>query len=308
MAIHTLDWHGVPPVACHRGALAIGNFDGVHRGHGALVAELVKQAKSVGGPAVVLTFDPHPLQLLRPKLFMPVLTTIGDRAELLREAGADEVLILKTTLEVLQLSAADFFEQLVRERLDAQAMVEGFNFAFGRNREGTLDRLRELCDEASVGLTIVPPWQYEGITVSSSKVRDALLSGAVGAAARLLGRPYRLHGQVGTGQRRGQQIGFPTANLERTETLIPADGVYAVRAFWRGQSWPAAANVGPNPTFGEQARKVEVHLIDFQGDLYGQPFAVDFVERLRDTRPFAGVAELVAQLRKDVEQARRLVT
>lgn len=308
MAINKLDWHAEAPAVCRGGALAIGNFDGVHLGHDALVTELGKQAKTVGGPAVVLTFDPHPLQLLRPELFMPVLTTVADRAELLQERGADEVLILRTTPELLQLSAPDFFEQLVRVRLDARALVEGFNFAFGRNREGTLDRLRELCAEAGVGLTIVPPLQHDGMTVSSSRVRNALLNGAVGAAARLLGRPYRLRGQVGTGQRRGQQLGFPTANLERAETLLPADGVYAVRAIWQGQTWPAAANVGPNPTFGEQARKVEVHLIDFQGDLYGQPLAVDFVERLRDTRPFAGVAELVAQLVKDVEQSRRLAS
>jgi riboflavin kinase/FMN adenylyltransferase len=146
-----------------------------------------------------------------------------------------------------------------------------------------------------------------GGIVSSSRVREALVRGAVREAAELLGRPHRLHGQVGTGQRRGQQLGFPTANLERVETLVPGDGVYAVRVFWQGSAWPGAANIGPNPTFGEQDRKVEVHLIGFEGSLYGQRLAVDFLDRLRDTRPFSGPTELAAQLKKDVEQARRLV-
>jgi riboflavin kinase/FMN adenylyltransferase len=308
MAIHTLDWHAAAPADCRGGAVAIGNFDGVHLGHVSLLSELRRQASAVGGPAVVLTFDPHPLQLLRPEQFMPVLTTVADRAALLRERGADEVLILQTNAELLQRSAVDFFEQVVRQRLDARALVEGFNFAFGRNREGTLETLRVLCRQAGLGLEIVPPLQHNGQTVSSSRVRNALERGSVREAAALLGRPYRLRGRVGTGQRRGQKLGFPTANLEEAETLVPGDGVYAVRAVWQGETWPAAANIGPNPTFGEQARKVEVHLIGFQDDLYDQTLAVDFIDRLRDTRPFGSVAELVTQLQKDIEEAKRLAS
>ena len=156
-------------------------------------------------------------------------------------------------------------------------------------------------------LAIVPPFTTaEGRPVSSSRVRDALVAGDVRGAAGLMHRPYRLRGTVATGQRRGGTIGFPTANLEPVQTLVPRDGVYAGRA-WRGaESWPAAINVGPNPTFGENARKVEVHLLDFSGDLYGQVIAVDFLERLRDTRPFPNVEALVAQLKQDVETARRI--
>ena len=150
------------------------------------------------------------------------------------------------------------------------------------------------------------PVLVDGEAVSSSRVRKALLQGAVTEAARFLGRPYRLRGHVGMGQRRGETIGFPTANLERLETLIPGNGVYAVRVEHQGTVWPGAANVGPNPTFGEQERKVEAHLIGFHGDLYGQALAIDVLDRLRDTRPFAGAAELTAQLRLDVEQARRI--
>jgi riboflavin kinase/FMN adenylyltransferase len=217
------------------------------------------------------------------------------------------VLIFQTTRDLLQLSAEEFFEQVVRERLAPRAMVEGPNFAFGRNRAGTVETLRELCRRSGINLAIVPPLKLDGVPVSSSRVRDALTRGAMRAAAELLGRPYRLRGRVGMGRGRGQQLGFPTANLEQIETLVPGDGVYAVRVFHEGTAWPGAANVGPNPTFGEQARKVEVHLIGFQGDLYGQTLALDFLQRLRDTRPFRGPDELADQLTKDIEQARLAV-
>ncbi len=306
MATATLTWEEAPPPSCRGGAVAVGNFDGVHRGHQALLAELRTRARAADGPAVVLTFDPHPLKLLRPEQFQPVLTTSADRADLLQRHGADHVVILRTTPGLLQLTAAEFFAEVLRQRLAARAVVEGANFAFGRNREGTVATLAELCRAAGMELAVVPPFLQEGVPVSSSRVRAALLRGAVTEAADLLGRPYRLRGIVGTGKRRGATLGFPTANLEQVETLVPADGVYAVRAHHEGTAWPAAANVGPNPTFGEQARKVEVHLIGFDGNLYGRPLAVDFVERLRDTRPFGGVEELVAQLRRDVEQARQV--
>jgi riboflavin kinase / FMN adenylyltransferase len=306
MAIVTLSWGEMPPGSCRGGAVAVGNFDGVHRGHAALLADLRHQARQSNGPAVVLTFDPHPLQLLRPEQFLPVLTLPADRARLLEAAGADHVVILRTTASLLQLTAVEFFEQVLRQRLDARAVVEGANFAFGHNREGTVELLRRLCAEAGLTMHVVAPVLVDGVVVSSSRVRSALLRGAVREAAEWLGRPYRLRGVVGTGQRRGATLGFPTANVGQIETVIPADGVYAVRVPHGDTTWAGAANLGPNPTFGEQARKVEVHLIGFQGDLYGQPLAIDFIERLRDTRPFGGVDELVQQLRRDVEQARQL--
>src|SRR5262249_4390542 len=165
-----------------------------------------------------------------------------------------------------------------------------------------------VCGHSGVELTVVPPFMTEeGTVVSSSRVRAALVQGDIRAATRLLGRPYRLRGLVGHGQRRGRTIGFPTANLEHIQTLIPGNGVYAVRAWHHDVAWPAAANIGPNPTFGESAHKVEVHLIGFDGDLTSQGLAVDFVDRLRETRTFAGVEALTEQLKKDVEAARRIV-
>ena len=308
MATHRLGWSEELPPECRNGALAIGNFDGVHRGHLALLEELKGQAKQVRGPAVVLTFDPHPLQLLRPEQFKPVLTTLDDRAGLLQAHGADHVIILRTTRELLQRSAAEFFGKVVLSQVGARALVEGGNFAFGRDREGTIEKLRDFCQHAGVGFTIVPSFRTEdGIPVSSSRVRTALETGDVREAARLLGRPYRLRGTVAEGSQRGHKLGFPTANLENIQTLAPLDGVYAVRVHRGKDRWAGAANIGPNPTFGEQARKVEVHVIGFQGNLYGDHLAIDFIARLRDTRTFDGIGELVEQLKLDVREAERRV-
>jgi len=331
MAIVKLDWKETPPLQCRGGAVAFGNFDGVHRGHGTLLRELIRRARALNVPAVAVTFDPHPLQLLRPEQFQPVLTTVADRAELIQSQGVDQVLILQTTPELLQLSAEDFFEQVIRSRLAARTLVEGVNFGFGQGRQGNIETLRVLCDRSNLELIVVPPFTTaEGTVVSSSRVRSVLVQGEVRTAADLLGRPYRIRGVVSQGQKRGRTIGFPTANLEQIKTLIPGDGVYAVRGWqpladlspgpsphrggerggvWRGwgRGWPGAANIGPNPTFGESAPKVEVHLIEFQGELTGQELAVDFVERLRDTQKFPTVEALVDQLKKDIEAARQIL-
>ena len=306
MATHSFLWRDLPPTVCRAGAISIGNFDGVHRGHAVLLTELRRRAQSVGGPAVVLTFEPHPLQILRPEQFMPVLTTLADRVDYLQAAGADEVIILRIDRELLRLGANEFFDQVIRRNLGARAIVEGFNFGFGRNREGTVETLVVLCREHDLELSVVPPLLVGGVPVSSSRVRDHLMRGAVREAADLLDRPYRLRGVVGSGQRRGRTIGFPTANLEKMETVVPGDGVYAVRVSVLGKSYAGAANIGPNPTFGEHARKVEAHLIDFQGELYGETLAVDFLDRIRDTRPFPSVADLVKQLNDDIAAARRI--
>lgn len=290
------------PHECQSGAIAVGNFDGVHRGHQALVAEVVNHARRAGGPAVIVTFDPHPTQLLRPESFQPILTTPAYRAELLHGYGADHVMCLETNAALLNLRAGEFFEQILRDGLRAQAIIEGFNFGFGKNREGTLDMLQALGEQAGIIVKLLPAVEIEGKPVSTSRVRDKILAGAMDRVGDLLGRPYRLHGTVGVGQRRGQTLGFPTANLTQVENLVPGNGVYAVRAQVGSTVWPGAANVGPNPTFGEQVRKVEVHLLGFQGDLYEKPLAVDFVAKVRDTKTFASAAELTQQIQTDVQQ------
>jgi riboflavin kinase/FMN adenylyltransferase len=307
MAIAYLDWQAYPPPEFTGGAVTVGNFDGVHRGHQTLVATARKQAEAVGGPTVVVTFDPPPHQVLHPGSERPPLTTIPERAALLHEIGADHVVVMQTSLALLALSPEAFFEDVIARQLGAKAVVEGFNFRFGRGRAGTNDTLRELCREAGLAFEEVPPFALGGEPVSSSRVRTALVSGDVSEAAKLLNRNYRIAGTVITGAKRGRTIGFPTANLGDVPTVLPGNGVYAVRARVDGREWLAAANVGPNPTFGEDARKIEVHLLDFAGDIYGKPMSVEFVTRLRDTRPFTGVDELVAQLKQDIEHARRVL-
>jgi riboflavin kinase/FMN adenylyltransferase len=298
----------LPPPACRGGAVAVGNFDGVHLGHAALVSRLRAMAEAVGGPAVAVMFDPHPIALLAPERLLPLLTTPADRAELLQRAGADHVVILRTTPELLRLEAREFLDTILGDRLAANAVVEGFNFRFGRGRAGDLELLGAWCRRRDVEFAVVGRQAVDCAVVSSSRVRTALEAGDVAAAARLLGRQYRLRGVVGAGAKRGRTLGFPTANLTEPATLVPGDGVYAARVMLAdGSTWPGAANIGPNPTFGEQTRKLEVHLIGFDGDLYGQPIAVDFISRLRETRQFAGPADLVAQLRLDVEMVRRVV-
>jgi riboflavin kinase/FMN adenylyltransferase len=236
------------------------------------------------------------------------LTTPEERAQLLHALGADHVLTLRVTPDLLALGAADFFAEVLRARLRARHLVEGPNFFFGHNREGTIDTLAQLSRATGIDLTVVPPVLAGGAVVSSSSIRDCLEAGDVTGAHDLLGRPYRIRGMVDVGQRRGRALGFPTANLAGVATVVPGEGVYAVRVLTAGAgNWPGAANIGPNPTFGEDQRKIEVHLIGFTGDLYGQLLTVEFVSRLRDTRRFSGAAELAEQLRRDVEQARRLL-
>ena len=309
MTTATLDRTAAAPPGFAGGAVTVGNFDGVHLGHRALVAAAASRAHHLGGPAVAVTFDPPPYQVLVPDAPpRPPLTTVADRADLLRAAGADRVIVYRPDGVLLALPPAAFVRDVLLGQLGATAVVEGYDFRFGRGRVGDTALLRELCAAAGVGFEEVPPLTDADGPVSSSRVRAALLGGNVEAAAALLGRAFRIAGTVVTGARRGRTLGFPTANLGDVPTVLPGTGVYAVRAVVGGATWPAAANVGPNPTFGEDARKVEVHLIDFAGNLYGAVLSVEFVAKLRDTRPFGGAAELAAQLGRDVVAARARLT
>jgi riboflavin kinase/FMN adenylyltransferase len=291
------------PAELRGGAVTIGNFDGVHRGHARIVERLRRMAGEVSGPAVVFTFDPHPVRLLRPAAAPPPLTWTDRKAELLAELGVDAMIAYPTDEALLRLSAEEFFRQIVVERLAARAMVEGPNFCFGRNRTGTIAVLADLCRAMSLRLEVVEPIRSGESFVSSSRVRDLVAQGDVQAASELLTRPYRIRGMVTHGAARGARIGFPTANLAAIDTLLPALGVYAGRAEAAGRLWPAAINIGPQPTFGEQTVKVEVHLIGFSGSLYGLPLEVDFLARLRAIRPFPSVEELQQQLQADVAAA-----
>lgn len=305
MAIFTHTLHAPIPQSCVGGILTIGNFDGVHKGHKSLVMETARQARGI--PSVAVTFDPTPTQVLRPEAAGPLLLTVQERTCKLQEY-VDHVLVLRTSRELLQLPAREFFEKILLDELKVRGLVEGYNFGFGKNREGTIEVLRQLCTEKNVPLTLMPPCEILGAPVSSSRVRAELLAGRVDIANQLLGTAYWVTGTVGTGAKRGATLGFPTANLHDVATLIPGDGVYAVAASLADHgTLPAAANIGPNPTFGENARKIEVHLIGFNGDLYGKTMTIAFVQKIRNTRPFANVQELVAQIGADVQSAQQIL-
>ena len=288
------------------GAVTIGNFDGVHRGHARIIEQLKELAAEVGGPAVVFTFDPHPVRLLRPDAVPPPLTWTDRKAKLLADLGVDTIVVYPTDEALLALDPGEFFDQIVIKRLQARAMAEGPNFFFGRNRAGNIAMLRELCRASEMRLEVVTPLKVDGEYVSSSRVRELVSVGDMATANRLLTSPYRIRGMVTHGAARGAKLGFPTANVAAIDTLLPAKGVYACRAICQAGEWPAAVNIGPSPTFGEDALKVEVHLIGYTGSLYGNALEVDFLRRLRDIRSFDSVDKLKSQLARDVEAVRAM--
>ncbi|NOZ39129.1 MAG: bifunctional riboflavin kinase/FAD synthetase [Planctomycetes bacterium] len=304
------------PTTAKGGAVAIGNFDGVHLGHLQIVRRLLERAREVGGPAIVFTFDPHPVRLLRPAECPPPLTWTERKAELLAAHGVDKIVAYPTDEALLGLSAQDFFDKIVCEALDARAMVEGPNFYFGHNREGDVELLGKLTAAAGMTLDVVEPLSVGDKAigeqlVSSSLIRQLIAEGQVARAAELLSAPYRIRGMVTHGAGRGAKLGFPTANLEAVDTLLPLAGVYAGRAWVGAKSRgtkprAAAIHLGPNPTFGEGHLKVEVHLIDFEETLYGLPLEVEFLERLRGVEKFEEQGALVEQLQRDIGRAREI--
>ena len=294
------------PSAYSGGYVAIGNFDGVHLGHRSMMARLVGNARSAGVPAVVFTFDPHPIAILRAGAAPPSLTTLDRKLELLDACGADCVIAWRTDAALLSLTPREFFDRIILQELAARGLVEGPNFFFGHNRAGSVATLQEFCDAAGITLDVVPPLKVGDHLVSSSEVRRLITAGRVAEARGLLGAGYQIQGVVSRGAERGRTIGFPTANLEQVAAVLPAEGVYAGRAWHASQMFAAGINIGPNPTFGEQARKIEVHLIDFAGDLYGQTLRVEFIDRLRDTTRFDGLDALKSQLHADMHAARTL--
>jgi riboflavin kinase/FMN adenylyltransferase len=294
------------PDGARGGAIAIGNFDGVHLGHLRIVHRLLERARELNGPAIVFTFDPHPVRILRPEECPPPLTWTKRKAELLARHGVNKIVAYPTDEQLLGLSAQEFFEKIVRGALDAKAMVEGPNFYFGNNREGTIDVLRKFTSAAGISLDVVEPYALDGQLVSSSLIRQLVAEGDVARAAQLLSAPYRIRGMVTHGAGRGAKLGFPTANLEAVDTLLPQAGVYAGRAWVNGAECPAAISLGPNPTFGEGHLKVEVHLIDHEETLYGLPLEVEFLERLRGIEKFADQESLVKQLQLDIARAREI--
>lgn len=308
-------WHGlhdIPP-AWGRSVVTIGVFDGVHRGHQRIVDQAVARKDALGLPLVVVTFDPHPDEVIRPGSHPPLLCTPRFRAELLGRLGADAVCVLQFSYEFSQLPAEEFVRSVLVDGLHAAAVVIGENFRFGHKAAGNVKLLSELGEKYDFAAEGVPLLTDDGVTVSSSWIRDLLAAGEVAAAAVDLGRPHRVEGIVVRGHMRGRAMGFPTANAEPPQhTAVPADGVYAGWLASLGldgsetERWPAAISVGTNPTFDGVERTVEAYALDRDDlDLYGVHVAVEFAERIRGQVRFGSVEELIEQMNKDVSQARR---
>lgn len=292
--------------AVRRGVISIGNFDGVHRGHAVLIGAARRLADRLGGPVVAVAFDPHPAEILRPDRAPAKLTWLERRAELLGEHGADYLVIIPIGQAFLNLSATEFFVSLVRDKFASRGIVEGPNFFFGRGREGNSETLRSLCEQHDIVLSIAESSKDADAMISSTRVRELIRSGDIDAANGLMGHPHRLRGTVGHGAGRGKRIGFPTANLTDIDVLVPGIGVYGGHAMVDGNCHTAAIHIGPNPTFDDSGkRKVEVHLLDYNGDLYQRPLMVDVITRVRDIIRFDSPKKLVEQLNRDIASIRQ---
>jgi riboflavin kinase/FMN adenylyltransferase len=306
-------YDGVEAVPDDQGptVVTVGMFDGVHRGHRALLDRVAAEAAERGLPAAAVTFDRHPLSVLRPGSEPPLLTTLDGKVELLGQAGMDVVLVLGFTRELSEVGAEAFAAEVLFDTLAARAVVVGENFRFGHKAAGDAALLAELGRPRGVDVVAVGLHADGGQVVSSTRVRAELAEGDVAAAAGSLGRPYAVEGVVVVGDRRGRPLlGVPTANLEVPDGIaIPADGVYAghLTDAADGVARPAAVSVGTNPQFGTE-RRVEAHVLDFDGDLYGHRVTVDFRHRVRGQATFPTVDDLIAQIHADIDQARRLLS
>jgi riboflavin kinase/FMN adenylyltransferase len=287
--------------------LTIGAFDGLHRGHQALIEAVVERAQATDRLAAVLTFHPHPAVVLAPDRAPRSLTTPGDKVALLEGLGVDLVVLLPFDRQVAATPARDFVERISRNLRLSELWV-GNDFALGRDREGDVPRLRELGRELGYKVHIVEPVADDSESISSSRIRALLHEGRVAEAAQLLGRYPSLSGEVVVGAQRGRGLGFPTANLEvRPERAVPANGVYAVFASLGKERHPAVANVGVRPSFDNGQRTVEIHILDFDRDIYGCDLVVEFVARLRDERRFEDIDDLVSQIDRDSQSAREIL-
>ncbi|MBR0224896.1 MAG: riboflavin biosynthesis protein RibF [Thermoguttaceae bacterium] len=296
------------PLRYRGGVLSIGKFDGLHLGHARIMACATETARRLGAPSIVFTFSPAPARLLRPETASEPLTDPDDKRALIEAAGVDALVEFPTTLRFLSQTADEFFSRVVVEKLGAVGMVEGKGFSFGRDCEGTERRLRELAERRHIELTIVPSVAIAGTIVSSSVIREALRNGDVALAAKMLGRRYRVRGVVGRGDMRGRTLGFPTANLTGTKVFLPGDALYAAIARTSdGIARPAAINLGGNPTFGVEKRKIETHILDFCGNLYDKPLELEFCAKIRDVVKFPDKETLLAQMNCDVKKTRELV-
>jgi riboflavin kinase / FMN adenylyltransferase len=286
--------------------LALGNFDGVHLGHQAIFRHAVARAHEIEGTSMVFTFEPHPLRVLAPEKAPPLLTTFTQKMRLIAALSIDIGIWVAFSETFARQQPIDFIHEVLCQSIGVHDLIVGYDFRFGHRRTGTTTLLQEQATIYGYQVTVVPPITQEDIVVSSSNIRHLLHEGQVASAARLLGRPYSIEGEVVEGYRRGATLGFPTANVRSVNDIVPRTGVYAIRVVWKEQTYSGVANIGYNPTFGNQVLSVEAHLFDFSANLYGEIVHIEFIARIRDERKFTSVAELAAQIAHDAQQARSI--
>ncbi len=286
--------------------VAIGNFDGVHLGHQSILKKILAQKKRHKGTAVVYTFHPHPSHVLNPFHAVPQINSIEERLTLLKNLGMNIVIVEKFNKKFSQKSAYDFFYENIYSRIKPKALFVGYNFNFGKDREGNIELLKKLCINGKLKLHIAPPFKIKNEIVSSSKIRKLILEGNVKRASQFLGRPHFISGHVVPGEGRGQNIGIPTANLKTTSSLIPKEGIYITMVELNGKLYPGATSVGNAPTFSEFTPfTIETHILDFNRRIYGKKLMLHFIDRLRDVQKFPSVDDLVIQIHRDIEQVRK---
>jgi riboflavin kinase / FMN adenylyltransferase len=285
-----------------RSAVTVGMFDGVHLGHRALLDALREEAKRIHGKSVALTFDTHPAEILRPDKAPKFINTLDQRVAALEAAGVDVIVVAKFDRSISEMSPREFFDNVLAERLKAVSVVVGPDFRFGKNKAGDFNLLAEIGVEKGVAAIAVPPVRIDDVPVSSTRVRTLLKHGHVEDAQRLLGRPFVLEGTVVKGAGLGRKLGFPTANVQvESGQLVPGQGVYSGDALVLGRAFQSLISIGSRPTVGGTETVVEVYIVGFKGNIYGEQIRVGFRSRLRDQQKFAGLDELVEQMRRDLQ-------
>ena len=302
-----VEGYGHVPADARGAVLAIGNFDGVHRGHQALIAAAVAEARALGAPAGALIFEPHPREFFHPEEPHFHLTSVAQKLAIFEQLGLDLAVILPFNRELASLSAEDFIARVLVEGLGARHVVIGHDFFFGKGRSGTPETMREAAQRLGFGITIIAPVAAEGEVFSSSAIRLRLAQGDVKGAAGMLGRWWRAGGTVVGGARRGTGLGFPTANVPLPRGTALGHGIYAVRAYAQGRQYDGAAYIGTRPTYDNGMPVLEVFLFGFDGDLYGRPIEVEFIDFVREDRKFASSKELVAQMQVDCARAAEML-
>ena len=288
-------------------AITLGNFDGVHLGHQKIFTHLLKRASDIGGEALVFTFDPHPVKVLRPELSPSLITPTHEKLKLMKAFGINAVILTDFTKEFAAIHPSAFVEDVLINTLGSKLVVVGHDFSFGKGKEGTIDYLKVLGKRHKIHVEIVDALKVNGEIVSSTAIRKLIHSGKMTEAAKLLGRQYSIEGKVIQGSGRGKQLGFPTANLKLYGELIPKDGVYAIKVTIGEAEKLGIANIGLRPTFRETERSVEIHIFGFKKDIYNEDLKVTFIERIREERGFSSPEELTQQIQKDIVIAKKIL-